>query len=486
MPPRTEVAVFAERVRKYGAIGASIVREPLALLQLADGEPEGPSEEPFDLSAFTPGQPLERPQILAVLRETVRVQGIVQLEVSALARKLAKSERKKQKKPMTFMDAHKRILELELPREPLEDLGLTESSLQQMLLQYEGDEEVMAAAQKLLHPMGKVDPEKAKGITMEKVVDIHQFMVLEMQKVLQEFLQLPRETRQSLSAKAVETTAELMVSIAVEQQLSVHCEDVEQAVIKYEELLQGHPEFARCTEQLANMMQHLIGAAQPRVEKEDFLRVLRVMGESLKEAKAFAKKLYEDYRAKSCNVGEAYRRFSEFSEAPQRQAEAEGLPDLSSVELQLAYYEYREDPEVRQLWERSGAESSMVMQMMTAAGPKASGQSPSSSEEKKGKKLKSGDVVEMQELMVDELKRTTEAAVLFARKGGWKAETAVQMVQALASAAVERRFGTSAEEMTIAGFQHATALQRNERFVRATGEQQEVLVSLATACGQSS
>ena len=63
---------------------------------------------------------------------------------------------------------------------------------------------------------------------------------------------------------------------------------------------------------------------------------------------------------------------------------------------------------------------------------------------------------------------------LSAGDGAWKSELAVQMVQALASAAVERRYGVSAEEMTAAGFQHAAQLQKNERFMRATEKQQEL------------
>merc|ERR1712048_440451 len=105
----------------------------------------------------------------------------------------------------------------------------------------------------------------------------------------------------------------------------------------------------------------------------------------------------------------------------------------------------------------------MGQAMMTSPTARSS---PSSEEKQKGKKLKSSEVVEMQELMVDELKRTVEAvsvAIRIGRGGPWKAEVAVQMVQALASAAVERRYGVSAEEMTCAGFQHATVLQRNER-----------------------
>merc|ERR1712226_1470294 len=112
-------------------------------------------------------------------------------------------------------------------------------------------------------------------------------MVGEMQKILNEFRALPSEQRRSYTGKACETTAELLVSIAVELAMSVRCEDVEQAVIMYEEQLQGHPEFTKCTEQLAIMMQHLIGATQPCIEVDKFIEVLKHMGESTKEAKAF-------------------------------------------------------------------------------------------------------------------------------------------------------------------------------------------------------
>jgi len=415
------------------------------------------------------------------------VQGIVQQEVSVLARRLAKEKAdRKKKKSLSFVDGHKKILELGLPREPLEDYGLSENAFQRILLEYEQDEEVMLCAQKLLHPAGKGDAERARSITMDRIVEIHQFMVSEMQRVLQEFLQLPQDVRRSFTSKGCETTAELLVSIAVEQQLSVHCEDVEQAVIKYEEALQGHPEFTRCTEQLANMMQHLIGAAQPRVDKAEFLQTLRQMGGSARKARVFAKKLYEDYRAKTCNIEEAYRRFDLFTEE-QQPAAGEEPPDLSSVELQLCYDEYRGDAEVRSAWDQSGVESNLMMQAMMSGGSRPSGSSAPGPEEKKGKRLKSSEVVEMQELMVDELKRTTELAAQAVRRAAasappWRAEVAIQMVQALASAAVERRYGTSAEEMTLAGFQHAAQLQKNERFVRATEKQQEILMSIAKLC----
>jgi len=258
-----------------------------------------------------------------------------------------------------------------------------------------------------------------------------------------------------------------------------------------EEQLQTNQEFARCTEQLAGMMQTLISSAQPRAEKKDFLSMLRYMAESSKNAKAFGKKLYEDYRAKTINFAEAYKRFEIFSEDASGMGDPT-LPELSPVEMRLCYDEYREDDEVKEAWADSGAEGNTLIQAMMCGGltgPPPSLEGPEGGGDKKGgKKLKASDISEMQELMVDELKRTSIAFGLAISVGpapdaGWKPDIAIPLTQALASAAVERRYNVSAEEMTIAGFMHAAQLQQNERFCRATEKQQEILSQLPGMCG---
>jgi len=509
-----EAAILSEKLKRYGSVGVGLIPDSMATLRLVEAaknaknattsSPSRPSqgyEEPPAASSSASagsrkiwkrpsGGVQTRQDILELLDETTRVQGIVQTEISQLARSIAKEAKEKQegkkkkKKALSITEAFRRIKEMQLPIDPLEELNLTEHAFQKLLTQYEQDEEVSAKAQLLLHPEPKGDLTKARSIGIEKIVEIHQFMVVEMQKVLTEFLALDQDTRRSFSNKACETTAELLVSVAVEQQLGVHCEDVEQAVMQHEEVLANHPEFARCTEQLANMMQHLTGAAQPRANKADFLEVLRNMADHSQKAKDFAKKVYEEYRAKTCPVSDAYRRFEDFAaEAP---AAKEGLEDLTPVELQLCYDEYREDPEVHSAWSKAGVENSIMMASCVTSLLKNEASTPLP-EDKKGKKMKTSEIVEMQELMVDEMKRLSEASSAAAKASSsspWRAEIAMQMVQSLASAAVERRYGVSPEEMTIAGIQNAPALQKNERFVRATEKQQEIIMAVAQFCAQ--
>lgn len=491
-----EAKLLSERLKKFGTVGAGVVYDSTSTLELAGARAAEPAaEEPGSDGksgvADVDGH-LTRDQVLHILRETAKVQAVVQKDISALARKIAKERaEKKKKKNLSFLEAHKRIQELDLPTEPLEEHGLTDPAFQRILAGYEDDEEVMSAAREMLQPAGNGDPVRSRAITMAKIIEVHTFMVDQMQKVLAEFLGLPQEVRRTFRGKGCETTAELLVSIAVERQMAVRCEDVEQAVVEYEEELQSNQEFTRCTDQLAGMMQHLIGAAQPRVEKEEFLRILKGMAEAAKRAKAFAKRLFDDYRSRSCNIADAYRRFEAFASETTEMAGADEAMDLSAVELRLCFDEYRDDPEVQKIWTQPGVEGNIVMQAMTGPGsPLSMAQPTSAPVDGKGRKLKPSEIIEMQELMVDELKRLAEAAGE-ALKGGaaaagpWKAELCIPMVQALASAAVERRYGVSAEEMTVAGFQHVSTLQQSERFVRATEKQQEIIFTLPQLCAMS-
>ncbi|OLP85287.1 hypothetical protein AK812_SmicGene33717 [Symbiodinium microadriaticum] len=354
-----EAAILSEKLKRYGAVGAGLIPDSMATLRLVEAAKNAPSqgyaEEPpaTSSSASTGSRKIwkkpsggvqTRQDILELLDETIRVQGIVQTEISQLARSIAKEAKEKQegkkkkKKALSITEAFRRIKEMQLPIDPLEELNLSEQAFQKLLTEYEQDQEVSAKAQLLLHPEPKGDVAKARSIGIEKIVEIHQFMVVEMQKVLTEFLALEQETRRSFSNKACETTAELLVSVAVEQQLGVHCEDVEQAVMQHEEVLANHPEFERCTEQLANMMQHLTGAAQPRANKADFLEVLRNMADHSQKAKDFAKKVYEEYRAKTCPVADAYRRFEDFAaEAPAAKEGLEVPRSFASKQLPIRF-----------------------------------------------------------------------------------------------------------------------------------------------------
>eukprot|EP00811_Abedinium_folium_P028052 NODE_4311_length_1906_cov_9.616639.p1 GENE.NODE_4311_length_1906_cov_9.616639~~NODE_4311_length_1906_cov_9.616639.p1 ORF type:complete len:501 (-),score=161.47 NODE_4311_length_1906_cov_9.616639:292-1794(-) len=494
----TDISLVTQRLNNFGMFGSGIVTNSLFSLKLAgaqecrgsgyDAMEPAPPLEPcdLDLGKDSGGEPLAKAQIINILSETARVQGYAQREISTLARRVARDRRtdKKKKRPLSFSEAHKKILELKLPKEPLEEHWLEEPAFQKLLQEYEEDEVVMSAAQMLLHPAGKGNEIRAKSLTIGRIVDIHQFMVTEMQRVLNEFLQLSYETRRQFTGKECETTAELLVSIAVETQLNVHCEDVETAVIMHESDLQNSQDFAQCTEQLARMMQHLLSAGRPRVGKEEFLKILNCIGQTSQLTKAFTKQIYEDYRAKLSDIVELYKRFEDFTD--KLPGEGQDLADLTSLELKYAYDAYKDDDEVGRAWEQSGTACSVLVQsLLLGENVKTPALSLVGLEDRRGKKLKASEIVEMQDFMVGELKRLADAlaaAISAGCKVTFKPDLMVQMIQAIAHMAVERRHSVTTEEMTIVGFHFAQQLQRNERFMRATEKQQELLVFIPRLC----
>eukprot|EP00746_Dinoflagellata_sp_MGD_P077354 gnl/MRDRNA2_/MRDRNA2_31046_c0_seq2.p1 gnl/MRDRNA2_/MRDRNA2_31046_c0~~gnl/MRDRNA2_/MRDRNA2_31046_c0_seq2.p1 ORF type:complete len:504 (-),score=127.10 gnl/MRDRNA2_/MRDRNA2_31046_c0_seq2:102-1613(-) len=491
--------VCSAKVRKFGVLGAGIVSDPLAQIKLAQFNACQLVRSPEGSNGIVTGPgDLTRQQVLQLLVETTQVQAEIQQKISLLARKLAKEKGdKKKKKQFGFIEAHDRLLELGLPQEPLERHDISEEEFQRQVTRFtnENDEEVMKFAEHMLRPAGKGDRNKVEGITKDKIIEIHKFMEKEMLQVLNQFKALPQEERRNFTGKACETTAELLVSIAVERQFAIHCEDVEQAVLLHEKSLQDNHEFTQCTEHLAGMMAHLIGAAKPRVSKEQFIKILEQLAVSTKSARVFAKQLADDYRSKQCNIIEAYQRFKEFAESA-GQAEAECSVDgepmadqLSAVEMRVLYSEYADDERVQAAWVESSSEGRTLMEALASGvqDPSILPQTKAPESPSGGKKkLKPSEIVEMQELMVDELKRLTEAVVL-SRSGSPNQEfnegLVMHMIQTLASSAVERRYGVTAEEMTLAGFQQKAILEQNERFKRATDKQKQIMMHLPRICG---
>merc|ERR1712217_181109 len=160
---------------------------------------------------------------------------------------------------MTFLEAYEKVLSLKLPKHLLEDDGINDASLQNLLIEYEEDEEVIGCAQQLLQPAGTGDPLRAEDITLERIIEIHRCMEREMRKVIDEFYTLPEKRRRKFTKKERETVAELLVSMTVEHSFDVRCEDVELAVIMNEDKLQNDKAYTDCAEHLSALMQELHG-----------------------------------------------------------------------------------------------------------------------------------------------------------------------------------------------------------------------------------
>mmetsp|Transcript_24644 Transcript_24644/g.36747 ORF Transcript_24644/g.36747 Transcript_24644/m.36747 type:complete len:272 (-) Transcript_24644:513-1328(-) len=265
------------------------------------------------------------------------------------------------------------------------------------------------------------------------------------------------------------------------------------------------------------MMQHLIAATNPLpMDKEQFLKLLQTLGGCTQKAKTFTKSLLEEYRSKTSTIDQCYQKFTDFLEESNKSAgEAEGFPEVGQVEMLVLFDEFGSDPEVKKLWEESGCGFPGGTGPMGGAGGGVAGALPgpagaaaggmgrglpalgnggmgaTNSEEQKvvvsknKKPLKAAEVVDMQEYLVDEMRRICEALAASAKPGKpMSGEVAMQMVQAFAIGAVEKKFNITPNDFVAASMTHAAAAQRSERLMRASERQHEAMMQLARACGE--
>lgn len=409
-------------------------------------------------------------------------------EIAKLAHKLVSGDPKIK---LDFLSAHAKIKELELPKDPFEVYNLSEARFQETLMKFQYDEEIMQLAEKVLpqmHAPPQGEAMSRKDLSLHDVLAVHEMMIQTLSSVLEEFRNLPRDKRHSFSPKMCETTAELLVSIAVEKKFGCVSDDVERALIEYEQELQQRTEFAQASHVLTGIMQQLVGCGAPRFSKEEFTEYLGDIANQSQTVKKFVGQLYDMMKKGTKTMLEAYKEFSDFTDKSSEQSLKS--ENLSPQELREHYDTYGEnDEEIQKRWEASGCEVQTIMQLaaLTTTGAPPTGlppapKLPSPSANKKVQKLKASDAIDMQELMVDELKKYADKFSQAVQEANgtvqFRDQVAIGLVQALASLAVEKRYHICAEEMAVAGFMHAQVLSTNERFIRSTMTQQQILMGI--------
>lgn len=161
---------------------------------------------------------------------------------------------------LSFLEAYQKIIQLKLPDEDtLDQYGISPEDFQQTVGGYAevGDAEVMNAVQSMFAPAGKADADKASKIDKATLLDVHTFMVKQMESIVEEFNQLPAESVSSMPKKQRENAAELLVSVAVESSFKIRNEDIEEAMMLWGEQLQDDATMIDVQTKLASLMERL-------------------------------------------------------------------------------------------------------------------------------------------------------------------------------------------------------------------------------------
>ncbi|CAD7928104.1 unnamed protein product [Amoebophrya sp. A25] len=394
---------------------------------------------------------------------------------------------------VTFQAAYNKIEELNLPRDPFEMFGQTEARFQEVLARFHTDEEICIKAERVMRTMQEpifqdnVTKRKRKDLTLSQVLQVHETMIDTLKSTCKEFSQLPKKVRHQYTAKQCETTSELLVAIAVERKFGARSDDVEAGLVKYEVELHEKPEFQHLSQQLTILMSQLTAYARPRLNSEQFRCYLLELGKQHRRMKDGSKELHEAYLRSKLSFLEAYRRFEvitiEVSECAMQ------FESLNPQEMREHYELYRDDhDDMRKLWDESEQELQTLMAMAAMGSTMGRDQVPrfdprnGSKRCQRVQKMKIQDVVVMQESLAQELQTLVSAFSQALRDTAgvvqWKDSLVIGLLQGFASLAVEKKYHVTADEMALAGFVHAATLSGNDRFMQATMQQQQLLMSV--------
>jgi hypothetical protein len=187
-----------------------------------------------------------------ILQEIIESQKQMKLHMKALTKELHTQH-------LSFEKTYQRVREVQ-PKDPLDEYGLSMMEFDQILDKFQSDPTVRDAIAKI---MGAPDPsnvasEKVQQITVEKIIEVHQFMLEELENLVKLFQDMPK--KDELCMKTVTIAAQAIVGSKMEDKFSITSEDIESAVLLYHTMLATNQDFATINMKIQHTMGKLMGA----------------------------------------------------------------------------------------------------------------------------------------------------------------------------------------------------------------------------------
>merc|ERR1719160_1362780 len=124
-----------------------------------------------------------------------------------------------------------------------------------LLDKFQSDPKVRKAIAQI---MGTPNPDRVREISVKTVIDVHTFMLEELEKMLKYFNGIKDQS--SYDMKTVTIAAQALVGAKVEERFSITSEDIENAVLMHHTQLATDKEFANINIKIQNTMGKLMGS----------------------------------------------------------------------------------------------------------------------------------------------------------------------------------------------------------------------------------
>ena len=483
-----DISALTERFKKFGVLGAGLIREPLTApsleSEIVPTASSTPAPESSDLSAS---------ELAVLLRELADWHTSLRKAVTSLTEELYDCPSK-----LAFETIYEKVASLGYSENPAERRKLTESDLNRLSMKHQSSEEVASAAEEFMKsqsgessqtlPSEDVE-KKAADVDVNQIVKIHKFMNDTFSALVREFSAIAESTRFAYTPRLVESSAEVFVALESFRKFQLKADVIECAVGQRMSELEKNKKFAQETEKLAETMKSLYALTRPRLTRVEFLSSLKSVVDKSNILKSTALKFSKKIEV----LGEpallgCYAEFVDFTENQMSDANLQNPFEARELlDRHLRSASEDESKDLMSAWEESGLELSMFMQavMLLQQDPSLGLPPPPPPSLFKRKNLPtSTQVVELQQALVDRLTDLKEKMEKVDHSG-LRPEALVAFAQAISSAAVEDKSGFSSEDLTLAGFRHGMALSQDERFVQASMAQQSILGEIAQMAPQS-
>mmetsp|Transcript_75312 Transcript_75312/g.197400 ORF Transcript_75312/g.197400 Transcript_75312/m.197400 type:complete len:247 (-) Transcript_75312:312-1052(-) len=195
---------------------------------------------------------ITKEQVQQILQEIIKSQDQMKGYMKELTKELLT-------KSLKFDETYKRVREVQ-PSDPLEKYGLSMMDFDTLLDKHQGDPAVRESIAKI---MGAPNPstctsDKVQGISVKKIIDVHNFMQEELDRLVTDFHAMPN--RDSYDMKTVTIAAQAIVGSKIEDKFGITSEDIESAVLMHHAMLATNQEFASINIKIQHTMGKLMGA----------------------------------------------------------------------------------------------------------------------------------------------------------------------------------------------------------------------------------
>jgi hypothetical protein len=237
------------------AISAGVVyylfRKEEQVAPVAAASPAAVSSEPIKVDA----KKISAEQLLEIMGKIVDSQSSMKTVMKKVTEDIEREN-------LSFAQVFDRVKDLQ-PNDPMEQTGLTMSEFDELLEKYQEDPRILDAIAKIMGPSEEdLANDDGKILTVKELVDIHQYMLEEIQRVTGE-VKKSKTDKFTSDARTLTVTAQVLVGAKVEQKFKVASQAIERSVMMQQAQLASNHQFATINMMMQQAMGELMGDMMP-------------------------------------------------------------------------------------------------------------------------------------------------------------------------------------------------------------------------------